>query len=178
MEATAAIKEMEMTREQILQMQASARIYQKLYDDAYASWGMRAAAPTYNDNIDAVSDYRRTEAVRAKKLLPMTELRAAPGEPTFAQLRRTKYWEMGDQTFDIMEDHLLRAVAAAGKRNDSVAWGDPLREIHERDANGAHTVRFLGQRSFIYDMKPPVRRVAYFRTSSGPVRTDGRPVRL
>ena len=46
-----------MTREQILQMQASARIYQKLYDDAYASWGMRAPAPTYNDSIDAVSDY-------------------------------------------------------------------------------------------------------------------------
>src|SRR6516165_3511818 len=139
MEATTESKELEMTREQILQMQVSARIYQKLYDDAYASWGMRAPAPTYNDSVDAISDYRRTEAVRAKKLLPMTELRAAPGEPTFAQLRRTKYWEMGDQTFDIMENHLLRAVAAAGRRNDSVAWGDPLREIHERDENGAHT---------------------------------------
>jgi hypothetical protein len=96
----------------------------------------------------------------------MTETRAAPGEPTFAQLRRTKYWEMGDQTFDIMENHLLRAVAAAGRRNDSVAWGDPLREIHERDENGAHTVRFFGQRSFIFDMKPPIRKVAYFRTPS------------
>ena len=116
--------------------------------------------------------------MRAKKLLPMTETRAASGEPTFAQLRRTKYWELDDQAFGIMEDHLLRAVAAAGKRNDSVAWGDPLREIHERDENGSHVIRFLGQRSFIHDMKPPVRRVAYFRTDSGPVRTDGVPVRL
>jgi hypothetical protein len=178
MEATAERKEMEMTREQILQMQASARIYQKLYDDAYASWGMRASAPAYSDSTDAISDYRRTEAVRAKKLLPMTETRAAPGEPTFAQLRRTKYWEMGDQTFDIMEAHLLKAVAVAGKRNDSVAWGDPLREIHERGENGEHVVRFLGQRSFVHDMKPPVRRVAYFRTPSGPIRTDGQPVQL
>jgi hypothetical protein len=39
-------------------------------------------------------------------------------------------------------------------------------------------IRFLGERSFIHDMKPAVRHVVYFRTSSGPVRTDGRPVRL
>jgi hypothetical protein len=52
MEATTEIKEMEMTREQILQMQASARIYQKLYDDAYSSWGMRASAPAYSDSVE------------------------------------------------------------------------------------------------------------------------------
>jgi hypothetical protein len=167
-----------LTREQILQLQASARVYQKLYDDAYQSWGMRAPAPTYSDSVDAVSDYRREQAVRAKKLLPRSETRAADGEPTFAELRRIKYWELGDKTYEIMEPMLLRAVAAAGKRNDSVAWGDPLREIHEVGKIGEHIVRFLGQRSFIHDMKPPVRRVAYFRTNQGPVRTDGLPVQL
>jgi hypothetical protein len=70
MEATAAIKELEMTREQILQMQASARIYQKLYDDAYASWGMRASAPAYSDSIDAVSDYRRQKRCGQRNCCP------------------------------------------------------------------------------------------------------------
>jgi hypothetical protein len=83
---------------------------------------------------------------------------------------------MADDALAIMEPSLLKAVAAAGKRNDSVPWGEPLREIHERGENGEHVIRFLGERSFIHDMKAPVRRVAYFRTSQGPVRTDGLPV--
>jgi hypothetical protein len=46
------------------------------------------------------------------------------------------------------------AVAVAGKRNDSISFNEPLREIHERDENGAHVIRFLGMRSFVHDMKP------------------------
>jgi hypothetical protein len=35
-----------MTREQILQQQSSARIYQERYDNTLAPWGFRADAPT------------------------------------------------------------------------------------------------------------------------------------
>ena len=85
---------------------------------------------------------------------------------------------MDDNVLDAMEPSLIRAVMAAGKRNDSAPADSPPREIHERGPNGEHVIRFLGERSFIHDMKPAVRHVVYFRTSSGPVRTDGRPVRL
>jgi hypothetical protein len=125
-----------------------------------------------------VNDYVRNECVRAKKLLPMSDVRAAPGEPTFGELRRVKYWHLDNDAFAVMLPSLLKAVAVAGKRNDSIPFDEPLREIHEHDQNGAHVIRFLGMRSFVHDMKPPVRRVAYFRTNQGPVRTDGQPVRL
>jgi hypothetical protein len=85
---------------------------------------------------------------------------------------------MDDDVLNVMEPSLIRAVMAAGKRNDSVPFDSPPREIHERGPNGEQVIRFLGERSFIFDMKPPVRRVAYFRTNYGPVRTDGRPVQL
>jgi hypothetical protein len=166
-----------LTRDQQLQLLGAMRHYQARYDDAYQSWGVRAEAPAYSDSIESVSDYRRNEAVRAKKLLPMSDNRAAPGDPTFAELRRVKYWPMPDDAFEVMEKHLLRAVAAAGKRNDSVPYGE-MREIHERGENGEHIIKWLGQRSFVHDFKSIPRRVAYFRTDSGPVRTDGRPVQL
>jgi hypothetical protein len=161
-----------------LQLQSVARLYQERYDKAFESWGLRAPAPAVCDSAESVSDYRREQAVRAKKLLPLSETRVAPKEPTFASLRRTKYWKLGDSVFDIMESHLLKAVSAAGRRNDSVPIDAPLREIHETGKNGEQTVRFLGQRSFIHDMKAPIRHVLYFRTAQGPVRTDGRPVQL
>jgi hypothetical protein len=167
-----------MTRDQLLRLQASARVYQERYDRALESWGLRAPALAYCDSAEAVSDYRRGQAVRAKKLLPFSETRLDPGGPTFAQLRHTKYWDLAADAYEVMEPMLLRAVAAAGRRNDSIPADSPPREIHERGSNGEHTIRFLGERSFIHDMKAPVRQVAYFRTDQGPVRTDGLPVRL
>jgi hypothetical protein len=111
-------------------------------------------------------EYRCDEAVRAKKLLPFTETRAVEGEPTFADLRRAQYRKMDRDVFDIMEPQLLRAVAAAGRRNDSVPPGE-LREVHERSADGAHFVKFLGQTSFVEQFKTPVRRVVSFTTDRG-----------
>ena len=167
-----------LTRDQTLQLLGAARHYQAQFDEAYKSWGVRAEAPVLNDSIESVNDYVRNECVRAKKLLPMNDVRAAPGEPTFGELRRVKYWHLDNDAFAVMLPSLLKAVAVAGKRNDSISFDAPLREIHERDANGSHVIRFLGRRSFVHDMKAPTRRVLYFRTAQGPVRTDGRPVRL
>jgi hypothetical protein len=167
-----------LSRDQILQLQGAARHFQAQWDDALQSWGMRAPAPVVCDSVEAVTDYRRNLAAKQKTLLPLSETRAAPGEPTFAALRRTKYWDLKDDAFDVLEPSLRRAVAVAGKRNDSISFDEPLREIHETDENGARAIRFLGMRSFIHDMKPPVRKVLYFRTAQGPVRTDGKPVQL
>ena len=167
-----------LTRDQLLQVNAVARQYQAIYDEAFKSWGVRAPQPAYCDSVEAVGEFRRNLAVQAKRLLPLSDARVEPREPTFGDLRRAQYRSMADDALAVVEPSLLKAVAAAGKRNDSISFDQPLREIHERDENGAHVIHFLGMRSFIHDMKPPVRRVAYFRTSQGPVRTDGRPVQL
>jgi hypothetical protein len=166
------------TRDQLLQLQSVARLYQERYDKAFESWGLKAPAPAICDSAEAVNDYRREQAVRAKKLLPLSETRVAPNEPTFGALRRAQYRSMDNTVLDVMEPSLIRAVMAAGKRNDSIPADSPPREIHEIGPNGERTIRFLGQRSFIHDMKPPIRKVCYFRTPSGPVRTDGMPVQL
>ena len=55
------------TREQLLRAQASARVYQERYDKAFQPWGVQAPAPVLGEPID---DYRRTLAVKAKRLLP------------------------------------------------------------------------------------------------------------
>jgi hypothetical protein len=167
-----------LNRDQLLQVNAVARQYQSIYDEALRSWGVRAPAPTYCDSVEAVGEFRRELAVQAKRLLPMSETRVDPREPTFGDLRRAQYRSMADDALAALEPSLLKAVAAAGKRNDSISFDEPLREIHERNENGAHVIRFLGMRSFVHDMKAPVRRVAYFRTQYGPTRTDGKPVQL
>ena len=47
---------MSYTREQLLQIQASARVYQARADDAFAPWGMRAPEPVIGVSAD---HYRR-----------------------------------------------------------------------------------------------------------------------
>jgi hypothetical protein len=152
-----------LTRDQLLLVQAAARKYQERYVEAFQSWGVEPPRPAYCDSIEAAGEYRRELAVRAKKLLPR--------EPTFGALRRAQYRAMDDSVLDVMEPSLLKAVAAAGKRNDSVPADSPLREIHERGPNGERMIRFLGERSFVRDMKSVPRRVAYFRTPLGAVRS-------
>jgi hypothetical protein len=131
-------------------IQAAAKAVQRERDDAIRADALdqreaeiKAPAPAVCDSAEAVSDYRREQAVRAKKLLPLSETRVAPNEPTFASLRRTEYRKLGDNVFDIMEGHLLKAVSVAGRRNDSVPFDSPPREIHETGKNGEQTVRFL-----------------------------------
>jgi hypothetical protein len=94
----------------------------------------------------------------------MTDVRSAPGEPTFGELRRVQYRQLADDALGVLMPQLLKAVAVAGRRNDSIPFDAPLREVHERDENGTHVVRFLGQRSFIHDFKSPTRKVISFNT--------------
>jgi hypothetical protein len=154
----------DLTREQQLRLLGAARHYQAQFNDAYQSWGVNAEAPVLSDSVEAVDDYVRNECVRAKRLLPMTDVRSAPGEPTFADLRKVQYRQLADDALNVFMPQLLRAVAAAGRRNDSIGPDDPLREVHERGPNGEHVVKFLGQRSFINDFKLAPRRVLSFNT--------------
>jgi hypothetical protein len=151
---------MTMTREQILQMHASARVYQQRYDDAFSSWGMRAKAPVIGEDAN---DYCRDLAVQGKKLLPENH-----------KLRAVQYRSMRQDAFEALEPDLLKAVAEYGNRNDSVPFDAPLRQVTETSDNGTKIVKFLGQRHFVFDFKAIPRRVAWFNTSWGPQTTDGR----
>jgi hypothetical protein len=161
----AEIKElsMQMTREQILQMHASARVLQERYDIALEPWGVRARAPTLGEHID---NYRRDLAVQTKKLLPENH-----------ELRKPQYRSMPNDVFEVMESQLLSAARTSAYRADTVPLNAPLRRVEERDANGMKTVRFIGQRSFIEDFKAPVRRVISFLLNGVHVDASGRALR-
>ena len=58
---------MPMTREQLLQVQASARVYQTRADEAFEPWGMRAPAPVLGEDPD---DYRRKLGPPARAFYP------------------------------------------------------------------------------------------------------------
>jgi hypothetical protein len=142
-----------MTREQLLQQQASARIFQARYDSVLEPWGQRAPAPVFGQDPQ---EYRRDMAAATKRLLPSDH-----------QLRKVKYWDLRNDAFEALEPDLLRAVAEHGRRNDSVPYNAPLRMVEERGENGTVIHKFLGQRSFVHDFKSPVRYVTSFTTPHG-----------
>jgi hypothetical protein len=109
-------------------MNASARIYQERYDNAFQSWGVRAKGPVLGEDIDT---YRRDLAVQAKKLLPDDH-----------KYRKVQYRRLDDAVLNNLEPQLLKAVTEAGRRNDSVPLDAPLREVHERGPNGEHVIKF------------------------------------
>jgi hypothetical protein len=115
-----------LTREQQLQLLGAARHHQAKFNDAYQSWGVNAEAPVLSDSAASVDAYVRNECTRAKQLLPMTDARAADGEPTFAALRRVEFEKLADDALGVFMPQLLRAVSAAGSRNDSVPFDEPL----------------------------------------------------
>ena len=96
----------QITREQNLQMQASARIYQQRYDDVLQPWGVRAPAPTLGQDIDK---YTRDLAVKAKSLLPDNH-----------QLKKVQYRGLPSDAFEGYEPQLLRAVRTVATDNSTV----------------------------------------------------------
>jgi hypothetical protein len=144
---------MPLTRDQLLQMHASARVFQARFDSAFEQWGMRAKAPVIGEDVN---DYRRDLAVQGKRLLPENH-----------KLRAVQYRSLKADVYEALEPDLLKAVAEYGNRNDSVPYDAPLRRVEELDANGVKIVKFIGQRHFIEDFKAPVRRVLSFTTDQG-----------
>jgi hypothetical protein len=88
---------MGMTREQILQMHASARVYQQRFDSAFEPWGMRAKSPVIGEDVN---EYRRSLAVQGKRLLPENH-----------KLRAVQYRALKADIYEVLEPQLLKAVA-------------------------------------------------------------------
>jgi hypothetical protein len=154
---------MGMTREQILQQHASARVYQERYDSVLEPWGVRAPAPVLGEDIDT---YRRNLAVQAKRLLPDGH-----------ELKKVQYRGLPSDAFNGLESQLLGAVRTIATDNTSVPYDAPLRRVEDVDANGLKIVKWVGQRSFIHDFTRPGRRVVSFLTPHGRVNASGIPVR-
>jgi hypothetical protein len=154
---------MPMTRDQLLHMHASARVYQERYDDAFQPWGVRAPAPVLGQDIGT---YRRNLAVQAKHLLPEDH-----------NLAKIQYRRMDDSILNNFEPDLLKAVRTHATDNSSVPYDAPLRRVEEVDTNGLKIVKWIGQRSFIHDFTRPGRLVTSFLTPHGRVNASGQPIR-
>src|SRR6516162_8821277 len=101
---------MPMTREQLLQVQASARVYQTRADEAFEPWGMRAPAPVLGEDPD---DYRRKLMILAKNQLPESH-----------ELRKITVKRIPNDALDNFEKMYYDACRDAGTRNDSVPPGE------------------------------------------------------
>jgi hypothetical protein len=151
-----------MTREQLMQMQASGRIYQERYDNALAPWDQRAPAPVLGEDIDT---YRRNTLVKIKRLLPDDH-----------NLRKIQIRRMDDNVLNVFEGQLLKACRTEAYNPKTVPVGE-FRRVVEIDNNGLKIVKFIGQQSFVKEMGRPGRRVVSFRTDQGFVDASGRALR-
>ena len=151
-----------LTREEILQMQSAARVYQERADNALAPWDIRAPAPVLGEDI---AKYRRDLAVKLKRLLPEAH-----------QLRKVQYRRLDDAILSAFEPDLYRAVHDIAYDRDSVPEGE-TRRVVSIDSNGMKVVSYVGNRSFVRDFTIPGRRVVGFRTDQGYVNTVGNRLR-
>jgi hypothetical protein len=141
--------------DQAMRMQASARVYQKRYDDALSPWDVRAPAPILGEDI---TEYRARLAILAKKQLPEDH-----------QMRKVQYRRLDTAVFDNFEPQLLTAVSRAAYDPTSVPLGQ-FRIVPEVDSNGMRMNRFIGQEHFTKQMGRPGRRVVSFNTTNGPMK--------
>jgi hypothetical protein len=137
-----------MNREQLLQMQASARVYQARADSIFQEWGFRAPQPTLGQDPE---DYRRDLAVMAKKQLPCGH-----------ELRKVKLWKLPKDVFETFEPQVYSACAEAAKRPDSVTPGEIREVVRINPQNGHKEIHFLGNESFVRKMGREGRRVVSF----------------
>jgi hypothetical protein len=140
-----------MTRDQLLQMQASARVYQARADSVFQEWGFRAPAPTIGQDPQ---DYRRDLAVMAKKQLPYGH-----------ELRKMKLWKLPRDVFETFEPQIYNACREAANRPDSVPPGEMREIVKINPQNGHKEIHFLGRESFVTDPRyghRPGRQVVSF----------------
>jgi hypothetical protein len=143
-------EELEEERQLILRNHQAIVDMQEQWTDPLRAWGMTARAPRSDESYD---DFRRNMCAEQKKRLPVNH-----------DLRRTKYWDLRADAFNVMEPMLMRAVAEAGHSPDSAPSGgmrmveDPFTKIRT----------FIGKESFVKAMSHPVRRVVSFWTGEGP----------
>jgi hypothetical protein len=137
-----------MTRDQLLQAQASARVYQARADSVFQEWGFRAPAPVIGQDPE---DYRRDLAVMAKRQLPHGH-----------ELRKMKLWRLPRDVFETYEPQVYNACREAASRPDSVPPGETREIVKVNPQNGHKEVHFLGRESFVKDFTRPGRKVVSF----------------
>jgi hypothetical protein len=151
-----------MTREELMRVQASARVYQERADNALQPWDQRAPAPVLGEDPDK---YRRDLAVKLKKQLPDAH-----------ELRQVQYRALNDTALSAFEPQLYRAVHDEARNPNTVPPGE-FRRVVNIDTNGMKIVEFIGQESFVKAFTRPGRRVTSFRTDHGYLDSRGRPLR-
>jgi hypothetical protein len=110
-----------MTREQLLQQQASARVLQERYDNALQPWGARADAKPLAQDLDG---YWRDHLMRIKELLPEDhELRSIP-------IRKLPL-----DALNTLEPQILAAASDSAWRADAVPQGR-IERRESIDGNG------------------------------------------
>jgi hypothetical protein len=135
---------MNLTYDQLMRMQNSARIYQERADEALAPWGLRAPSPTIGEDIDG---YRRKLAIQAKRQLPDEH-----------PLRGIQIKQLASDALDVIEPQVYEACKNSARRADTVPEDAPLRRVESIDGNGLKIVDWIGQRSFVHDFTMPGRR--------------------
>jgi hypothetical protein len=136
-----------MTRDELLQVQASARVYQERADNALAPWDIRAPGPVLGEDINK---YRRDLAVKLKRMLPEGH-----------KLRQVQYRRLDDATITVFEPQLYQAVHAEAHNPNTVPPGQ-FRKVVEIDQGGTKIVKWIGQESFVKEFTRPGRRVTSF----------------
>jgi hypothetical protein len=136
-----------MTRDQLMQMQARARVYQERADDALSPWDLRAPAPVLGQDIDS---YRRELDVKLKKQLPEDH-----------KLRQVQYRALKNDALDVLEPQLYKAVRDGAFAVDTVPPGE-MRRVVKVSKDGMKMVEFIGRESFVKEMGRPGRRVKSF----------------
>jgi hypothetical protein len=151
-----------MSREELLRMQSSARVYQERADNSLSPWDIRAPAPVLGEDV---AKYRRDLDVKVKKQLPDEH-----------KLKQVQYRGLSDSALDALEPQLYRAVHDEARNPNTVPPGE-FRRVVNLDSNGLKIVEFIGQESFVKAFTRPGRRVTSFRTDQGFMDVSGRPLR-
>jgi hypothetical protein len=141
-----------MTRDELLQVQASARIYQERADTALEPWGIRAPSPVLGQDP---GKYRRRLAIMLKNQLPEGH-----------RLRKLQYKRMDDAVLNNFEPELYKAVADIAFDPMSTAPGE-MRRMVKKDQAGRDLVHWIGQRSFIHEFTRPGRLLESMQTPTG-----------
>jgi hypothetical protein len=138
----------QLTRDDLMRMQNSARVYQERADSVFQQWGFRAPAPPLGQDPQ---DYRRDLAVMAKRQLPYDH-----------QLRKIKLWKLPRDAFETLEPQVYDACREAANRPDSVPPGEMREVTRINPENGHKEIHFIGDTSFVKDFTRPGRKVVSF----------------
>jgi hypothetical protein len=146
----------ELRYEREMRERSIATSYQAKADACFAEWGTKARQRVEGEDVEA---YRRSLAIQAKRMLPISDDRPSSNyTATFNDLRNLQLRRMPPDIFAGFEGQIYDACAKAVARNDTVPVGETRMVRRTDPQTGATMNLFYGQRSFIEDLKAPAFR--------------------